>query len=197
MAEIEEVTIYGSNKWSDLKPVDLSKIQKVSWDRYNPDVYEKNQIVLHHTVSGDSIRGDLITWKKYKSNIATCIIIERNGTIKQLFSSKYWAYHLGTGNYSLDKHSIAIELDNWGGLILGDGKEHKFGKNVDGTPRMKKTIDGKYYATYSNVVVDVPVTYYKDGFRGYDYFESYTDEQIRATGELLLLWHNRYNIPLT
>jgi len=198
MPELDEVTIYGSNKWSDLKPLELDDedLVMVDWDRYYKEAHDKNQIVLHHTVSGEGIRGDLITWKKYKSNIATCVIIERDGTIKQLFSSRYWGYHLGAGKSSLDKGSIAIELDNWGGLILGDGKQHRFGRNEDGSPRYKLTQPGKYNAAYGNVV-DVPVTHYDGGWRGFEYYESYTNEQLRAVGELLLLWNKNYDIPLT
>ena len=90
MPEIEEVTIYGSNQWSDLKPLDLKDedLQMVDWDRYYKEEFDKKQIVLHHTVSGPGLRGDLETWKKYKSNIATCMIVERDGKINQLFSSK-------------------------------------------------------------------------------------------------------------
>ena len=44
--------------------------------------------------------------------------------------------------------------------------------------------------------VDVPVQHYPDGFRGFKYFEKYTDAQIRTLGELLLYWNKRYNIPL-
>jgi N-acetyl-anhydromuramyl-L-alanine amidase AmpD len=177
MPELDEVTVYGSNKWSDLKPLDLNDedLVMVDWDRYYKEEYEKSQIVLHHTVSGPGTRGDLVTWKKYKSNIATCIIIERDGTIKQLFSSRYWGFHLGAGKSSLDRHSIAIELDNWGGLTKKD--------------------DG-FYATYGNKV-NVPVTEYEEEWRGYKYYESYTYEQLRAVGELLLLWNKNYNIPLS
>ena len=177
MSEIKEVTIYGSNQWSDLKPLDLKDedLQGVDWDRYYKEKFEKKQIVLHHTVSGPGIRGDLITWKKFRSNIATCMIVERDGKINQLFSSKYWGYHLGAGKASLDKHSIAIELDNWGQL------EEKNGKLL----------------TVYNSKVDVPIVHYPLGFRGEQIFEAYSIKQLRAVGELLLFWNKRYGIPLT
>jgi len=177
MAEIKEVTVYGSNKWSDLKPLDLNDedLQMVDWDRYYKQEFNKNQVVLHHTVSGPGIRGDLATWKKYKSNIATCMIIDRDGTINQLFSSRYWGYHLGAGKSLLDKHSIGIELDNWGQL---DER------------------NGKLFTVYDSHV-DVPVVHYPTGFRGEQIFEAYTVAQIRAVGELLLFWNQRYNIPLS
>ncbi|MFW6311347.1 MAG: N-acetylmuramoyl-L-alanine amidase [Nanoarchaeota archaeon] len=177
MAKIDEVTIYGSNKWSDLKPLELDDkdLIMVDWDKYYKDVFEKHQIVLHHTVSGPGIRGDLGTWAKYKSSIATCVIIERDGTINQLFSSKYWGYHLGTGNSNLDKHSIAIELDSWG--------------------QLEKRGD-KFYTVYGNSV-DVPIREYETLWRDEKYFEAYSYEQLRSLGELLLFWKDKYNIPLT
>jgi N-acetylmuramoyl-L-alanine amidase len=177
MPELQEVTIYGSNQWTDLKPLDLNDedLKMVDWDKYYQQEFEKKQIVLHHTVSGPGTRGDLATWAKYNSNIATCVIIERDGTIQQLFSSRYWGYHLGAGKPYLDKTSIAIELDNWGQL------EEK---------------DGKLYTTYGNEV-DVDIVHYPKGFRGEQIFEAYTIPQIRAVGELLLLWNKTYGIPLT
>ena len=176
MAEIKEVTVYGSNQWSDLKPLKLDDedLVQVPWLKYYDDVYTKNQIVLHHTVSGPGIQGDLNTWKKYKSHIATCVIIDRDGTINQLFSSKYWGYHLGCGKPELDKHSIAVELDNWGQL---------------------EERDGKLYTVYDSVV-DVETVHYALGFRGEQVFEAYPVAQLRALGELLLLWNKTYGISL-
>jgi len=183
--------------WSNLKPLNTSDpdLVQVDWIKYYKVEWPKDQVVLHHTVSGPGIQGDLNTWKDFTSHIATCMIVERDGKINQLFSSKYWGYHLGAGKASLDQRSIALELDNWGGLFLGDGNNKQFGKNADRTPRIIKTMQGKFYTVYGSVV-DVPVTYYPDGFRGYYYYESYTYEQLRAIGELILLWNERFGIPL-
>lgn len=177
MPEIKEVTVYGSNKWSDLKPISLDDedLQSVEWDKYYKEEYTKKQIALHHTVSGPGIRGDLKTWKQYKSHIATCVIIERDGTINQLFSSKYWGYHLGAGKTILDKQSIGIELDSWGQL---------------------EERDGQLYTVY-DTKVDVDTVHYAKGFRGEQLFEAYSYKQLRSLGELLLYWRDRYNIPLT
>lgn len=171
-----------SMPWSDLNPIDLNKIELLDFPKSEyfsgaDDIYSKIQAVIHHTVSGPGTRGDLITWKKYTSKIATCIIIARDGTPYQLFSSKYWGWHLGIGHSYLDKRSIAIELDNWGPL------ERK---------------NGRYYtAAYGNKLPrDISVMKYTDGFRGYKYYEAYTEAQIKTLGELLLFWNKRYDIPL-
>lgn len=184
--------------WSNLKPLELSDpdLVQVPWAKYYKVEWPKKQIVLHHTVSGSGIAGDLQTWKNFTSHIATCMIIERDGKINQLFSSRYWGYHLGVGKAALDQGSIAIELDSWGGLFLGDGTTKKFGKNADGTPKLIKTIPGKFYTVYGSVV-DVPVIHYPSGFRGYYYYEAYSYEQLKSVGELLLLWNKTYGIPLT
>ena len=176
MAEIKEVTVYGSNQWSDLKPLQLNDedLVQVSWLKYYKEKFSKNQIVLHHTVSGPGIQGDLNTWKKYNSHIATCVIIDRDGTINQLFPSKYWGYHLGCGKSDLDRHSIAVELDNWGQL---------------------EERNGKLYTVYDSVV-DVETVHYALGFRGEQVFEAYPVAQLRALGELLLLWNKTYDITL-
>jgi len=197
--------------YNNLKPIDLNKIEFVDFpkDHYFKEEWPKSVICLHHTVSNpNSIEGDLRTWLSKPSHVATCILISGDGTPHQCFSSKYWAYHLGLQTSvfkendvpykSIDKISIGIEIDNWGGLLLGDGKTIKnFG--TEEAPRMVRLEEGKYYAAYGNVVnVDEnKLSYYEFGFRGYKYFMNYTQQQINTVGELLLFWNKRYGIPLT
>ena len=181
------------NMWHDLKPLDLSKIQVVVFpdNSFSKKIYLKKQIVLHHTISGDGVDGDIRTWENDKTVVGTCIIIDRAGTPWQLFSSKYWAWHLGVGRKVLDSHSIGIELDNWGWLIPGDGTVKKFNY----PPKNVRTEMGKYYAYYGNSVA-VPLQHYPDGFRGYNYYEKYSHNQIQTLGELILYWNLKYDIPL-
>ncbi len=186
-----------SNMWSDLKPIELHKIKVVPFPEkdYFKEEFTKKQIVLHHTVSGNGVSGDIATWEDDNAVVGTAIIIDRDGTPYQLFSSKYWAWHLGIGNKARDSQSIGIEIDNWGYLIPGDGTIKQFGKKADGTPKMIQTEVGKYYTYYGNAV-DVPMQYYPNGFRGYNYYEKYTLEQIRTAGELILFWKDKYGIPV-
>jgi hypothetical protein len=198
--------------WTTLKPINTSTIAAVDFpeNKYYPNEYPKKIIVLHHTVSGPGVRGDIEHWVSLADRIATCIIIGGDGVANQCFSSKYWAHHLGvkstylqqkgfkdwtTRNVELNKASIAIEIDNWGGLVLGDGKVHQFGMKDATTPNMVPTAVGKYYAAYGNPVT-CEVQHYPAGFRGYYYYEKYNDKQIQTVGELLLLWHIKYGIPL-
>ena len=186
--------------WTNLKPISLSKIRLYPFpeNKYFKEVFDKTQIVLHHTISGPSIDGDVSTWIDCKDRVATAIIIARDGTPFQLFSSKYWAYHLGTGNHNQDKRSIGIEIDSWGGLTPGTGllKAYRIESPKYYIPWSLKITDPDKYYTYYGNAVDVPMQYYPNGFRGYQYFEKYTDAQIQTVGELLLLWRNNYGIPL-
>jgi len=179
-------------QWTNLKPLDLSKIENIEFpdNKYFHEEFEKKQIAIHHTV-GSNVEGAVSAWIQNKDNVATCIIIDKNGIPWQLFSSKYWAYHLATGNHNLDRHSIAVELVNVGWLIKGDGTTKMFGN----PSKAVKTISGKYYTYYGSSVA-VPLQEYPNGFRGYNYYEKYSDQQIRTVGELILYWHVKYNIPL-
>jgi N-acetyl-anhydromuramyl-L-alanine amidase AmpD len=162
--------------WTNINSINLEKIETVNFpeNQYIQEIYEKKQIILHHTI-GSSVEGVISTWKKDADRVATCIIIDKAGIPFQLFSSKYWAYHLKCGNSNLDKHSIAIELVNWGWLV--------------------PTNNGKFKTYYGNKVY-ATTEYYPNGFRGYNYYEKYSDQQIRTVGELILYWHVKYNIPL-
>lgn len=176
----------------NLKPLDLKKISPVDFpvDKYYPEIFEKTQTVLHHTVSGPGIRGDVNTWLNNSARIATCIIVDRNGTPYQCFGSKYWAHHLGVKssflkergfddymyrNVELNRSSIAIEIDNWGGIVRKGNK---------------------FYNAYNGEVDPSDIIQYDKPFRGYSFFEKYTQKQIETVGELLLFWHDRYNISL-
>lgn len=186
--------------WTDLKPLNLDKIKAYPFpeNKYFKEVFPKTQICLHHTVSGPSIDGDVDTWIKGKYNVGTCIIVDRSGVPWQIFPSRYWAYHLGAGDHDMDRRSIGIEIDNWGWLTPGTGliKTYRIERPKYYIPWSLKVTDPNKYYTYYGNAVDVPMQYYPDGFRGYQYYEKYTDAQIQTVGELLLLWRNKYDIPL-
>lgn len=154
-------------------------------NQYYQEEHAKKQVYLHHTASGDGADGDIRTWNGDAVRVATCVIIERDGTIKQAFSSKYWAFHLGLQQaaftkykvpyQSLDKISIAIEIDSWGFLTKrGDS----------------------YYSWAGTKVPLENVEILPHPFRGQQYFEKYTDAQIGAVKKLLIMWNEKYGIPL-
>jgi len=156
----------------------------------------KKQICLHHTASGKGISGDFRHWLKSPERIATCVIVDYEGTINQLFSSLYWGYHLGVKSSSLrargirNMHSktlnqicIGLEIDGWGQLKERDGKFYAY-PNKFGTR-------GK-----GSIVLPDDITFYEDGYKGYNAYESYTEAQIKTVEQLLLYWNFYYGIPL-
>lgn len=170
-----------------IKEAFLKSIIQIDYpeDKYVKKEYQKTQIVLHHTVSNSSALDVANYWKTLPNKIGTCIIIERNGNICQLFSSKYYAGHLGLtpGHFNihgipytdLNKSSIGVELISWGGLTQKDGK---------------------MFNTYGKEVINEPISVLQGNYRGYKYFHSYTEKQLSSLKDLLIYWGERYEIPL-
>lgn len=147
--------------------------------QYMAEVYTKNQIYLHHTVSpSDSIEGDFSWWEQTPDRVATAYIIRGDGQIFRLFEDKFWAHHLGlktANNTILNRASIGIELDNAGQL------------------RYDK---GQYISSFGRIIPPERVQHYPNGFRGFMYFEKYSDAQIASLKELLIDLGKRYKINL-
>ena len=186
-----------------LKKLDLGEIITVDFpdDQYYRVAHDKKQIVLHHTVSGQGVNGDINWWRSTESRIATAIIVDWKGDIYQCFGSKYWGHHLGvkksflkskgfadydTRNVELNKESIGIEIDAWGGLVRTNRQWYPAKWDKD----LKKNVANTSVAPIQNVQE------YPQGFRGFLGFEKYTDEQIEAVRQLLVFWNERYKIPL-
>lgn len=159
--------------------------------QYIKEEHPKKQIYIHHTAGNASGENVFLSWSSNKERIATCVSISGKGSntidgqIIQGFSSKHWAYHLGLKEstfqsvgvpyQSLDKISIGIEICNWGQLTE---------KN------------GKFYNYVNKVVPDDEVIKLDKPYKGNQFFHNYTDAQIASVKDLLLLWNNKYGIPL-
>jgi len=174
-----------------LKKLNLKEIITVDFptDQYIRESHDKNQIVIHHTVSGQGVNGDIAWWRQTADRVGTAIIVGWDGKIYQCFGSKYWAYHLGLktkNNKELNKKSIGIEIDAWGGLVRTNRQWYpaKWDKEL------KKHVANTRVAPIKNVQV------YEEGFKGFYGFEKYTDAQIEAVRQLLVYWNKRYDIPL-
>lgn len=187
----------------ELEKLDLSKIIQVEFPNthYFREQTDKHQIVLHHTVSGRGVEGDIRWWLQNSARIATSIIIDWKGDKYQCFSSQYWAHHLGvpqqflanrgfkdykTRNVKLNKGSIGIEIDAWGGLVRHNRQWYP----AIWDKKLKKNVANTRVKPIQNV------TTYPDGYRGFYGYESYTPEQIEAVRKLLVFWSERYGISL-
>lgn len=176
-------------------------------NEYFQEKATKKQIYIHHTASWGSGAGAIAWWKQdhnkdgspRKVGTFMCISGYKNhpshkhtdGELVQAFSSAHWAYHLGvssSNSLQLNKESIGIELTNWGQL-----KPLKDGTFVpaDFYKSDESSIDSKFKITSEKVVE------YKDGFKGFNFYERYTDEQILSLKKLLLYLCKSYNITKT
>jgi len=176
--------------------LDLTKIKQVplAETQYFKQEVTKKQIVLHHTAGNSSGVATINNWNTDdRGRIATCVTISGpgnktslDGEICQAFSSKHWAYHLGVKQevfrafkvpyVELDKHSIGIEICNWGQLENRNGKFYNY-------------VDREVAA---DQVTELPLAY-----KGYRYFHKYSDAQIQSVKDLLLYWKTQYGINLT
>jgi len=186
--------------------LNLEKIVQVDFPtaQYYKIDHVKTQIVWHHSAGWDNAQGMFNGWIENAERVATCCGITDDGTIYQIFSSKYWAYHvniLSKGNkqvkenpiyapyfkraVDVENRTIGVEVLNWGGLKRVDGKYHTWA-SAHINPLYKKDI----------TVDEKKVQYYPEGFRGYYYYEKYTDREIESLWKLTRYWMGRYDIPL-
>jgi len=178
-----EAAIYTELNLNDIIQVNFPENQ------YIKEQTKKKQIVLHHTISGQGVDGDIAWWRETTERIGTAIIVGWDGKIYQCFSTLYWAHHLGThaaNNMTLNKASIGIEIDAWGGLVKYQNKWYPAKWDAG----LKKNIPILSVKPIKNVQE------YPQGFKGFYGFEKYTNAQIEAVRKLLIYWKNRYGIPL-
>lgn len=177
----------------------LDKIITVPFpaDQYINEDTTKTQIYIHHTASSPNPYGVVDWWKSNADRIATSFVIGGNpgtstkwkdGDILQVFGSKKWAWHLGMkpehlkkggslakSNTFLNSNSIGIELCCWGGLTKTD----------------------KGYINYAGGrVSDVEVCELSVPYRGFRFYQKYTQAQLDSTAELIRFLGNRWGIPV-
>lgn len=148
---------------------------------YIEDIIAKEKVVLHFTAG--YLKGDIATLTQPGIDISVPFVISRNGDIYNLWSSKYWSYHLGKnavgGNTEMSSKTIGIEISNIGPL-------KKKGNNLVTTYS-----DKDVYCSINDTTLyhKVPV------YRGFEYFASFTEAQYKSIKRLLKFLTNKYNIP--
>jgi len=174
-------------------------------EEYIKEEVKKDTIWLHHTAGGSRPDWTIGGWEKdfmkdkkgnpvldKKGNpiplkVATHYVIGRkssstgdelwDGKILKAFDDRYWAYHLGINgakSQDLNSKSVAIEVCNYGPLTLGK--------------------DGRFYNYVNKPVMGSEVV--EVNFRGYQYWEKYTDNQIESLRRLIIYVKSRWNIEI-
>ncbi len=138
----------------------------------------KTQIFLHFTAGGPIAKNVIGGWNADETTVSTAFVIDRNtGEVYECFDPKYYSYHLGLKgtNGRLDRTSIGIEICSWGPLTFKDGK---------------------YYNYVNKEVPEANVLKLDKPFRGYSFFENFTDTQISNVEKLLRVLIKTYKIKV-
>lgn len=145
----------------------------------------KNMIMLHFT-AGSRADGAYASWMSQKIQIGTPYILDKDGTVYEIFDPRCWGYHLGvTGpmaqNHKHDKRSVAIEVVNMGPL------------------KLKGTTLYSWPNNYGQKFCDISETskYVKASYRGFDYYDAFTPAQVQALPELVRKISSDFGIPMT
>lgn len=142
----------------------------------------KSLIVLHHTVGG-SARGSVEWWASDPRMVGTAYVIERDGTIFEVFPPEGWCWHVGIKDARIEQRSIGIELTSEGALVERAGRLHAF----DG----KKPLGSTAHLVGTGRAVRLVKPW-----RGYEYFDAYDAAQVESAARLIRYLCIRYGIPL-
>ncbi len=148
----------------------INKIKDYPETAYRKEIYKKTKLILHHTV-GCTWQGTVSWWKQTPTREGTAYVIDKDGSIIQVFDPSYYAMHLfrhGSGEdpalYLLEKTTIGIEFVNEGPLTkVGD----KY-----------CWLDGKH--EYKGEVFDAG-----ELWQGFQYWAKYSDAQYAAAAWLI------------
>ena len=185
--------------------ISINRQWRLDSNQYFKEETNKTQIVLHHTVGGSA----LSTFKYWQSNpdrIATSYLVERDGTIYEVFDPLYWAFHLGLKlpkNILYNQRSIGIELASEGSLRTGNELNKKsnstrfdinylYAFDIDNPPF---TYAKKLYHLYNDDVNGHKFFNAGTEWRDYMFFDSYDEPQIVATIALVKHLCEQFSIP--
>lgn len=157
--------------------------------------HPKRRVVIHNTAG--NLAGDMPTMSRDDKHISVPFVIARDGTIYQLFPSKFWSGHLGpgigndgTGN-AQDKCTIGIELSNYGYLVERQGNLETI------YSRLENDETGKIGPAdvYCSLADEDAYQKISEPFRGQTYYATHTDAQYESLIVLLRYLTAAWNIP--
>lgn len=180
--------LVGINTYSKIYSAYLN-VKNVGFEGfYHKQAFQKNQIVLHHSAGWDTARQMFDIWKGDNAHhVATAIGITDDGEVIRGYDEAFWAVHIGAYDVGLpnfmelETKSIGVEICNWGALETRNSEHFTwvgdFGKRGRGvTLPNEKVIELNY--------------------KGYKFYEAYTDAEIESTRRWIMLNAIRFDIPL-
>lgn len=157
-------------------------------EEYMQQSCTKVNIIGHHTVSsmGKGINVDDGFLDKGKSKVAPAYVVDKDKVYALFKDDSHWAYHLGMpdiDNKAPCMKSIAIEVVNEGQLGYDEKSNTYKWWYVDNKTGFKYP----YTRDLDKIV--------KADFRGFKYWASYPESQIRLLADLIKYLCEKYNIP--
>jgi len=187
-------------KWKETYNHKIINIKKIILEDYISvyDIHspETNNFALSSGVFVHNSRPDWVVngWNKDQSGdgsvrrIATSFVVGGkstrdgdvtwDGTVVRCFPENQWAWHLGAKgtNGLFDKISIGIEICNYGYL--------------------SRSKTGQFMTYVNTPVPEDQVCELPTPFRGYKYYQKYTDAQLNSVRELLIHLSSKFNINI-
>tara|TARA_Y100000356_G_scaffold130161_1_gene132099 strand:+ start:1249 stop:4905 length:3657 start_codon:yes stop_codon:yes gene_type:complete len=156
---------------------------------YKLEETPKTQIYLHHTVSSQDIKTVIDVWSSRTDQVATQYVTNNNGEVEQVFPDENWANQLGIDAsdfkavgvkyQNLNRTALGIELCSYGPLNkIGDKYFTIYNKEFTGEVARPVGFTGEEI----------------DNYKGYKYFEKYSDAQINNVKSIIQGWMQKYNI---
>jgi len=175
--EPSKVTIPGT---ADTFEVVTAKLANGDESFFYKDTPAKERIVVHFTAG--YLKGDMAALSKKDNHVSVPFVVGRDGTIYQLFASKFWSYHLGKGaaggNSTMSQSAVAIEMSNVAYLREKNG-----------------TLVDPYGAPYCTTADTDAYQVLSTPYRGYTRFATFTDAQYKSLINLLRYITATYKIP--
>lgn len=173
-----QVTVPGTQETVDMV---LCTMESGDESFFYKEETKKERVVIHFTAG--FLKGDIGTLTQQGNHVSVPFVLARDGTLYNLWSSKYWSYHLGAGaqggNTEMSKSGVAIEISNIGFLTPNGNDLVTYYSNKDVYCSLNDT---QYYQKVSP-------------FRGQQYYATFTDAQYTSLIKLLRYLTATYNIP--
>jgi N-acetyl-anhydromuramyl-L-alanine amidase AmpD len=156
-------------------------------DQYFPAARKKSGIAIHHTVGGSAL-STVAHWLKDRTRsgkmrlVGTAYIIDRDGTVNQVFPPTAWAFQFGVKwpaaeQLKFEQRFIGIELASEGGLLEASGRLYCYDRISAKT--VKPRSEAFDYGTE---------------YRGYRYFDKYEAPQLDSLVSLINHLCDTYSI---
>lgn len=160
----------------------VSRALRLPDAQHFPAGEKKTGIAIHHTVGG-SARSTFDWWLSDRQMVGTAYIIDRDGTVEEVFDPTAWAWQFGlrwpnAKRIAFEKRFIGIEIASEGGLIESDGALYCFDRVSE---RTRKSRDGAFD--------------FGRPYRGYRWFDQYEPAQVDALVALIDELCDRFDIP--